>query len=99
MHTSDDYKVIVNDMTKIFKPEQTEYSYQFTEVPAVPAMEISVKDILDGSSCCKGTRRLVCLKGFFSNNMTDVQVAELLLADNITLIYDAESHAMAVVKD
>ena len=29
MHTSDGYKVIVNDMTKIFEPEQTEYSCQF----------------------------------------------------------------------
>ena len=45
------------------------------------------------------------LQAFFPNydNMTDVQVAEeLLLADNITLTYDAESRtatAMAVGKD
>ena len=43
-HTSDGCKVIVNDMTKISNPEQTEYSFQFTDVPTVPAAEmVSVK--------------------------------------------------------
>ena len=86
MHTSDGCKVIVNDMTKILKPEQTGNTPSNSEVPAVPAMEIvSVKDILDGWNN-KGGLLLVCGKIIHINSPTlvatnQLQIASAVIAD------------------
>ena len=85
-HTSDGCKVIVNDMTKISKPEQTEYSFQFTDVPTVPAAEmVSVKDIMEAPS---NEGELVSVRGKIIHvnspslvTANQLQIASAVLAD------------------
>lgn len=46
--TSDGSKIIVNDITKISKPEQTEYAFQFNEsISMETAKTVSIKSIME----------------------------------------------------
>ena len=49
-HTSDDKKLIINDITKISVPDQTEYSFQYSEGTVATSPILSVSQILDSSS-------------------------------------------------
>ena len=50
MHTSDGKKLIINDITKISVPDQTEYSFQYSVDTVATSPILSVAQILNSSS-------------------------------------------------
>lgn len=49
-YTSDDKKIVINDMTKISEPGQTEYSFQFKESMPSHMEPVSIEDMLSRSN-------------------------------------------------
>lgn len=51
-HTSDGKKLIINDITKISVPDQTEYSFQYSVDTLATSPILSVAQILNSTSDC-----------------------------------------------
>lgn len=78
--TSDGSKIIVNDITKISKPEQTEYAFQFNDsISTQTAKTVSIKSIMETPNN-EGKRVTVRGKIIHMNTPTVVSSYQLKIA-------------------
>ena len=84
-YTSDGEKIIINDMTKISVPGQTEYSFQFKESVPSHTQPVSIEDILSCSNEWDNVTlsgKVVCVGDISTVGAKQLKVAETTFADS-----------------
>ena len=79
-HTTDGEKMIINDMTMISVPDQTEYSFQFKETTGPSSEPTPVEDILQ--SCNEWDCVTLCAKAIHVGETVVVSGKKLRLAES-----------------
>ena len=90
--TSDGEKIIINDMTKISVPGQTEYSFQFKESLPSNMQPVSIEDIISRSSEWDNVTlsgKVVCVGDTSTVGAKQLKLAETTFADSTgTIVVD-----------